>query len=151
MEEDKRQFTGIWIPRVIYLNTELNWPAKILVLEIHSFTANGQECFMSNEYISSFLKISIRQVSRLISQLKELGWIEEYAFDGRKRYLRSCLITDFNRVHTAQTKMSNLPRQKCLGSHDNNGVHIKPINKPDYFIKETKEKLKKKNSRKPLK
>lgn len=91
MEKSESNFQGIWIPRAIYLSTEVNWCAKILFLEIHNFTENGRECYMSNKYMASFLHISERQVSRYISELKEKGWIEETAFDGRKRYLRSLL------------------------------------------------------------
>src|SRR5690606_41550666 len=91
MEPRERNFQGIWIPRSIYLNTEVNWYAKILFMEIHSFTENGMECYMSNKYIASFLNISERQVSRYVSQLKSLGWVEETSLNGRKRFLRSLL------------------------------------------------------------
>ncbi|WP_251795850.1 MULTISPECIES: helix-turn-helix domain-containing protein [unclassified Arenibacter] len=50
---------------------------------------------MSNRYMASFLNISERQVSRYISELKAKGWIEETAFNGRKRYLRSLLHFEF--------------------------------------------------------
>ncbi|RAJ11723.1 helix-turn-helix domain-containing protein [Arenibacter echinorum] len=96
MKPEERNFQGIWIPRSIYLNTEVNWYAKILFLEIHSFTENGMECYMSNKYIASFLHISERQVSRYISQLKSLGWIEETSFNGRKRFLRSLLYFGYD-------------------------------------------------------
>src|SRR5690606_16383295 len=91
MEPTERNFQGIRIPRSIYLNTEVNWCAKILFMEIHSFTENGRECFMSNRHMASFLHISERQVSRYISALKGLGWIEETAFNGRRRFLSSLL------------------------------------------------------------
>lgn len=96
MEPAQRNFQGIWIPRAIYLNREVNWCTKILFLEIHSFTVNGLECYMSNKYIASFLHISERQVSRYISQLKSLGWIEETSFNGRKRFLRSRLYFEYD-------------------------------------------------------
>lgn len=37
MKAADRNFQGIWIPKRIYLNQEVNWYAKILFLEIHSF------------------------------------------------------------------------------------------------------------------
>ena len=114
MKAADRNFQGIWIPKMIYLNTEVNWYAKILFLEIHSFTENGKECYMSNKYIASFLNISKRQVSRYITELKTIGWIEEISFDGRKRYLRSALEFNF------RTAYPN--RQMCPGSMDSSVV-----------------------------
>ncbi|MEP3210895.1 MAG: helix-turn-helix domain-containing protein [Maribacter sp.] len=149
MEKNLRQFTGVFIPKVIYLNTDMKWPAKILAVEIHSFTANGKECYMSNEYMAKFLQISERQVSRYLTQLKEIGWIEEYGFDGRKRYLRSCMIINFTTGEAAMTQASIQPRQKCLGSNDENVQHIKPIIKQDYSLKEKLNTSK--SNRSPLK
>ena len=106
MKATERSFQGIWIPRSIYLNTEVNWYAKILFLEIHSFTENGMQCYMSNKYIASFLNISERQVTRYISQLKSLGWIEETSFNGRKRYLRSMLYLEYDTGDPDQTILS---------------------------------------------
>jgi hypothetical protein len=109
MKTAERNFQGIWIPRIIYLDPEVNWYAKILFLEIHSFTKNGRECYMSNKYIASFLHISERQVTRYISQLKSLGWIEETSFNGRKRYLRSLLHLEFDTGDPDLTILSREP------------------------------------------
>ena len=116
MKTTERNFQGIWIPRSIYLNTEVNWYAKILFLEIHSFTENGMECYMSNKYIASFLNISERQVTRYISQLKSLGWIEETSFNGRKRYLKSLLSFRFKTGDPARTVLSVQPGHFCQAS-----------------------------------
>lgn len=129
MKATDRKFQGIWIPKLIYLNTEVNWYAKILFLEIHSFTEHGKECYMSNKYISSFLKISERQVSRYISELKALGWIEEVSFDGRKRYLRSMLQFSFKAVDSELTVLSRQHGKSYRNSIDNNDHHNKPITK----------------------
>ncbi len=129
MKATDRNFQGIWIPKLIYLNTEVNWYAKILFLEIHSFTENGKECYMSNKYISSFLKISERQVSRYISELKALGWIEEVSFDGRKRYLRSMLQFSFRTVDSDLTILSRQHRKYYRTSIDKNDHHNKPTTK----------------------
>lgn len=136
----ERNFQGIWIPKSIYLNSEVNWYAKILFLEIHSFTENGTECYMSNKYIASFLHISERQVSRYISELKTVGWIEGTAFDGRKRYLKSLLCFSFKTGKPVKTKMSRQHRQSLLGSIDKNVYQTKPVTKPETkkftFLKE---------------
>ncbi len=131
MKAADRNFQGIWIPKMIYLNTEVNWYAKILFLEIHSFTENGKECYMSNGYISSFLNISERQVSRYISELKTIGWIEEVSFDGRRRYLRSALEFNFRTDVPERTKVSGQDGQFYRGSNVKNDYHIKQATKQD--------------------
>lgn len=129
MKATDRNFQGIWIPKLIYLNTEVNWYAKILFLEIHSFTEHGKECYMSNKYISSFLNISERQVSRYISELKAIGWIEEVAFDGRRRYMRSVLQFSFRTLDADRTKMSRQQGLSYRNSKDRNGYQNKQTNK----------------------
>lgn len=129
MKASDRNFQGIWIPKMIYLSSEVNWYAKILFLEIHSFTEHGKACYMSNQYISSFLRISERQVTRYISELKAIGWIEEVAFDGRKRYLRSLLQFSFQVGDSDLTKVSRQPGHFLPGSHVKNDYHNKPVTK----------------------
>lgn len=69
-----RAFKGIWIPKDIYLDTNLNWTEKILLLEIDSL--DGEEgCFASNEHFAKHLMISKDRVSKLISKLNLLGYI----------------------------------------------------------------------------
>lgn len=131
MKASDRNFQGIWIPRSVYLSTEVNWYAKILFLEIHSFTENGKECYMSNEYISTFLNISKRQVSRYIAELKNIGWIEEVSFNGRKRFLRSVLEFRFRTVEPAMTKVTKQHGQFRLGSNDRNVQYIKQVTKQE--------------------
>jgi len=131
MKAADRNFQGIWIPKLIYLNTEVNWYAKILFLEIHSFTEDGKECFMSNKYISSFLKISERQVSRYISELKTVGWIAEVSFDGRRRFLKSTLEFSFRTCKADTTKVSRQHGQFYRVSNVKNDHHIKQVTKQD--------------------
>lgn len=143
MEKSDRNFKGIWIPKSIYMNSEVNWHAKILFLEINSFTENGKECYMSNKHIASFLQISERQVSRYVTELKKLGWIEETAFDGRKRYLKSLWRIKANTGKAYLTKASEQSRQYSPCSIDKNAYHNKPVTKQKTnqftFLKEEKE------------
>lgn len=142
MKDTDRNFQGIWIPKMIYLNTEVNWYAKILFLEIHSFTENGKECYMSNGYISTLLNISERQVSRYISELKAIGWIEETAFDGRKRFLKSVLQFSFRTVDPDRTILARQQGQNYRDRNDTNVHHTKPITKqPKKSITSLKEKI----------
>lgn len=71
----ERDFKGVWIPREIWLDNNLGWSAKLLLVEIDSLEQNG-ECFASNEHFAKFFGLSKDRISKLISELKEKGYIE---------------------------------------------------------------------------
>ena len=83
-----RDFKGIWIPKEIWLNSELSIVEKALLAEIDSL----KDCEASNEYFAKFFGVSERTITRAISHLREIGLID-YSFDGRKRYLRLVKMT----------------------------------------------------------
>lgn len=117
MTDEKREFKGMWIPAMVYYNREVSWSAKIIWAEIDSFTSNDRECFFSNEYLANFLGCSVPQVTRYLTELKKVGWIEEAGFDGRKRYLKSLV---------ASSKMMRQPNQERSGSPIKNDEHTIP-------------------------
>lgn len=97
--EQKRQFTGVWIPRHIVEDNRLNWTERALYAEISCY----DECFASNAFFAKRLDVSEKRISTMLSHLIELGYIIWVSFDGRKRVITS-----------SQT------RQKCLGRPDKN-------------------------------
>lgn len=125
MSANDRAFKGIWIPAEVYEAPGVCWTAKILFLEIDSFTKRGNECFMSNARLSKFLGVSETQVSKHISRLIEMGWIRQTSFDGRKRYLESCLEVNFNPGlnHTSKQLLNEVQ-----GSSKANFNHTNTIN-----------------------
>jgi len=105
MEDDKklkRDFKGIWIPKEIYLNDQLSWTEKILIVEIDSLD-QGKGCFASNKYLAKFLHKSESQIASCISSLRKNGYIEDRSFDGRKRYIS---------IKAGLLKTTNLPYGK---------------------------------------
>lgn len=70
----QRQFEGIWIPKDIWLDTSMGWSEKLLFVEIRSLANNG-ECFASNEYFAKFLGVHKKHISRLVSNLSEMGLV----------------------------------------------------------------------------
>jgi hypothetical protein len=86
---------------------------------------------MSNKHIASFLHISERQVTRYISELKTLGWIEETAFNGRRRYLTSLLRFNVKTGGPGRTKMSGQPGQFCRGGMVKSVHHNKQVIKQE--------------------
>ena len=83
----ERDFKGVWIPKEIYLCTELSAVEKILFAEISSLD-NENHCTASNEYFAEFCQCSIPTISRAIKHLKELNLIEEDKFNGRNRIIK---------------------------------------------------------------
>jgi Helix-turn-helix domain len=70
----ERDFKGVWIPKEVWLNEDLGWSEKLLLVEIDSLAKNG-ECFASNEYLGKFLRLSKKRVSELITDLNRRGYL----------------------------------------------------------------------------
>lgn len=70
----ERDFKGVWIPKEIWLNQDLGWSEKLLFVEIDSLAKNG-ECFATNEYFGQFLGVHKKHISRLISNLADIGLV----------------------------------------------------------------------------
>jgi len=70
-----REFKGVWIPKKLYLNKYLTWIDKLIILEVHSFSNNGLECFVSNEHLADFSQASLSSVEKSISKLVKQGII----------------------------------------------------------------------------
>lgn len=71
----QRDFKGVWIPKEIWLNDNLGWTEKILLVEIDSLAKNG-DCFATNEYFSQFMKLSKDRISKLITSLSRKNLIK---------------------------------------------------------------------------
>ena len=100
----ERDFKGIWIPKEIWLDERLNALDKIILCEINSL--DGDEgCFASNQYLAEFCQCSEVKVSKSISLLIDLGYVVVEKFDGRKRFLKTCLVNN--------TKHINNTKQPC--------------------------------------
>ena len=89
---ENRDFKGIWIPKDIWLNKELNALDKIIYAEIDSFSSTEVGCIVSNEYLADFCQCSTSKISKAVKKLIELGLIEVVSFDGRHRKIRSRLV-----------------------------------------------------------
>lgn len=108
----ERDFKGVWIPKEIWFDDRLTITEKAIFAEIDSLDKNGQGCFASNEHLAEFSGLSKISISRIVSKLIDVGYIERGEFDGRQRILKSRL-----------NKMISLPYQNdkaaltnCKGS-----------------------------------
>lgn len=70
----ERVVKGIWIPIEIWENPELSLQERCLLAEIDSL--DGVEgCYASNERLAKYLQLSKDRVTRLVSSLKEKGFV----------------------------------------------------------------------------
>ncbi|WP_429947400.1 helix-turn-helix domain-containing protein [Enterococcus sp. DIV1297f] len=70
----ERSFKGIWIPKDVWLDENLSWIEKFLLVEIDSLD-NEKGCWANNEYFAKFFGVSKDRISRLISSLNKKGYI----------------------------------------------------------------------------
>jgi hypothetical protein len=77
---------GDIIDRGTYLNVPYNildeeiisTHEKLILAMVLSLTDKGMECYMSNEYISSTLKLSPSAPSKMVKNLAKVGYIKAY-------------------------------------------------------------------------
>lgn len=86
-----RDFKGVWIPKDVWLDTNLTMLEKGILVEIDSLDMSDDGCWASNEYLATFCQCSIPKVASAVSKLVDLGYIKRESFDGRRRKLKSCL------------------------------------------------------------
>ena len=91
MTENQRDFKGVWIPKMVWLDERLTALDKVILTEIDSLDQGERGCYASNKHIADFCQCSERKVSESISQLLKYGYLRVQNFDGRQRELRSCL------------------------------------------------------------
>lgn len=103
----ERIVKGIWIPIEIWEAEDLSWNEKIILMEIDSFTAQGKDCYISDEYIATKVGVSERSARAMLSNLINKGYIIRTRFDGRRRYLESTLAKQGGRI--CQADRQDLP------------------------------------------
>jgi hypothetical protein len=87
MQEHKRDFKGVWIPKEIWLSKDLSLFEKVLFVEIHSLD-NERGCFASNQHFGRFLGVSDRQIRRYISRLEKKHYINVTIKNRNERTMR---------------------------------------------------------------
>ena len=71
MNSSDRDFKGVWMPKEIWLNSELTILEKVIFTEIDSLD-NENHCIASNEYFANFCDCSESKISKAIKKLKDL-------------------------------------------------------------------------------
>lgn len=114
---EERVVKGLWIPIEIWKDPELSWNERVLLIEIDSFTSKDRDCFISDEHIADLLGTSVRNASRMVSNLIQKGYIERSRYDGRQRFLRSLIRYD-KIGEPDTTKLANQTRQECRNTNN---------------------------------
>lgn len=128
---ETRDFKGIWIPKDIWENENLNALDKIILMEIDSLDTEDLGCFASNSYLADFCKCSETKVSLSIKKLIESDYIYVDSFDGRTRKLKSRL-----------SKNERQPFKKCEA--DSQNMKANNIEEINSLINNKKESTKEK-------
>ena len=111
---DKREFTGVWIPRYIIDNKDLKPVDRLIYAEISCF----EVCSMTNATLAERAGCSEDTASRSVGRLKAGGYIKTVGFDGRIRKMRSLHIEPPQNAEAASAKPPKLPPQNK--AQDNN-------------------------------
>ena len=135
--KENRDFKGVWIPKEIWLNTDLFIIEKVLLVEIDSLDNSDRGCFASNEYLAKFVQLSEGRVANIISDLKKRKFIIQVFFDGRNRGLRiNKSESSFN--ENVKAEYTKTGKQTTRKREHNNTVN-KTTNNTDYIIENPSE------------
>lgn len=134
MENQDRDFKGVWIPREIWLSDELTFLEKGIFTEISSLD-NENHCTAGNEYFANFCKCSESKITKAIKKLQELGMIEVMSFDGRHRKIRviknDSQSSKKYEAESQKVRTNNIDNNKELLSKDNK--YTKKSKKDDFL------------------
>jgi hypothetical protein len=137
--EQIRDFKGVWIPKNIWLNKQLNFLDKVILIEIDSLNSDTQQCFASNQYFADFCQCSPRHITRVLTKLVNLGYIKITVTENGQRYIQS-IVDKMSIQQSRVDKMSIPPRQNVYHNNINNNTssnnNINNINnnKQEYIV-----------------
>ena len=72
----KQKLKGLWIPAEILLNNNLSDKEKIVLSMVLYLSDDTGSCFASNKYIASIVNVTSDRVSKIVSSLKEKGYVD---------------------------------------------------------------------------
>lgn len=116
----ERDFKGIWIPREIWLASELTLLEKIFLVEIDSLD-NEQNCYASNAYFAEFFGISKGRCTQIIKSLEAKGFIQIQLIRD-KNVITKRVLRVVNKLNTplAKTKQGYLENAEGNNTYLNN-------------------------------
>lgn len=70
-------FKGVWFPRDLWLYKNISFIEKGILVVIRHLDKDDNYCKITNKHLANFLQCSQSTITRAISHLKKLGYIEE--------------------------------------------------------------------------
>lgn len=116
MNEQLREFTGLWIPKHIIEDKELSMSEIIIYAEISCF----EVCYKSNESLGDRYGLKNRRISEIINKLEKKGYIKRHKFDGRNRQIIA--IKDLPSARQTSKKMLGRLAEKCHADTQKNAT-----------------------------
>lgn len=134
MANQERDFKGVWIPKIVWLDDRLNALEKVILTEIDSLDQGERGCWASNKHIAEFCQCSETKVSTAISKLTKLGYLYVQSFDGRQRELKSCL-SNFETLNfkNCDSESQNLKQSNTGSNPPNNTSKPKKVSKAESY------------------
>lgn len=116
-----KEFKGIWLPKEVIENTNINDKEKMIYSMILSLSKN-QECIVTNSYISKIFNITTIQVSRVINSLKRKGFIKvNLTYKQNSKEIAKRIIipinTDVNTYKQISSKPINIDVKDILNNN----------------------------------
>ena len=125
--EVKRDWLGMWIPKEIWLDTELTWMEKLFLVEIKSLD-NEEGCFASNEYLGNFFQLSKNRCTEIIKSLEKKGYITiEYIYkEGTKHIEKRVLrVIRYSEIRGGYSENRMGYSEKCEDNNITNNIKNK--------------------------
>lgn len=114
-----RAFKGIWIPKEIWLSTDLKVMEKLVLVEIDSLD-NEEGCFASNDYFSKFFSLSKNRCSEIIKSLEKKGYITiEYIYQPGSKAISKRVIKRVRKIDRGIREIDRPTRKTEEGCSEN--------------------------------
>jgi hypothetical protein len=124
-----RDFKGIWIPKMIWLNKDMSIMEKLFLVEIDSLD-NENGCFASNAHFSEMFDVSKGRCTQIIKSLESKGFVKIQLIRDKK-VISKRLVRVVNKLNTLVNKL-NTPseniKQGYLENDEGNNTSINNTN-----------------------
>ena len=141
----KQKLKGLWIPAEILLNNDLSDKEKIILSMILYLSDETGSCFASNKYIASIVNVTSDRVSKIISSLKDKGYVDvnlKYKIDTKEIDERQIIPIAENINRYSEKYLEGIGKNNYSSSQK----ELHPIGENDKDIRKSYNKLKDKEN-----
>lgn len=122
----ERDFKGVWIPKEVWLDENLTWMEKLLLVEIDSLDKE-KGCFASNKYFALFFQLSPSRISELVSQLVYKGYVTTFLLYNGKQ-VKQRILTPTVPIRKREQGIRKVEEGYSEKAEDNNTILNNTIN-----------------------